>query len=59
MSSCYQEELEEEIGANWAKRLEQRVGETKSITGTVIFEIEGEKLPQFVYVGCLKKCLKE
>ena len=53
------EELEEEIGANWTKRLEKRDGETKSITGTVIFEIEGEKLPEFIYVGCLKKYVKE
>ena len=53
------EGLEEEIGANWTKRLEKRDGDTKSITGTVIFEIEGEKLPEFVYVGCLRKYVKE
>ena len=53
------EEIKEEIGANWTKRLEKRDGEAKSITGTVIFEIKGEKLPEFVYVGYLKKYVKE
>jgi hypothetical protein len=52
------EELVEEIGAEWVRRIVRRDGDSKIPTTTVIIAMKGESLPDYVAIGFLRKRVK-
>ena len=52
------EEVKEAIGALSVRRLMKREGEGRVPTTTVVFDVGGDQLPEFVYVGCMRKRVK-
>lgn len=54
-----EDELREELGATSVRRLIKNVSGVKTATGTVIFSIDSDNLPEYVYVGLLRKKVSE
>lgn len=53
------DELKSEIAAQWVKRLVKRAEGNNIATETVIFGVDSETLPKYVYIGCISKRVKE